>query len=147
MVLSQNLSHDFNECFIPFSAYRDDHVAPANRRRRNSMNTRTPSPTITSSYSSYEVNFTTPEYGAAQRRFAQRPLDLGGATDQVFLILFGTGFRNHRGLPGVNLWRGGVAVPVQFAGAAPGDPGRDEINAALPRGLTGRGEMDVVLMV
>ena len=55
--------------------------------------------------------------------------------------------RNHRGLPGVNLRLGGVAVPAQFAGATPGDPGGDQINAALPRGLTGRGEMDVMLTV
>jgi uncharacterized protein (TIGR03437 family) len=40
-----------------------------------------------------------------------------------------------------------VAVPAQFAGAAPGNPGGDQFNAALPHGLTGRGEMDVVLMV
>lgn len=80
-VLSQNLSKDFNESFIPLSAYRDDHVAPANRRRRNSTNTRTPSPTITSPYWSDEVNSTTPNptpRNAGSHRvrstWAQRPI-------------------------------------------------------------------------
>ncbi len=87
------------------------------------------------------------QYDAAQRRFVPRPIDLGGETEQVFLILFGTGWRNRQGLSSVNLQLGGVAVPVQFAAATPTDPGADQINAALPRSLIGRGEMDLVLVV
>jgi uncharacterized protein (TIGR03437 family) len=87
------------------------------------------------------------QYDAVQRRFVPRPIDLGAATDQVFLILFGTGWRNKPGLPGINLKLADVVVPVQFAGAAPGNPGSDQINAALPRSLIGRGEVEVVLVV
>jgi uncharacterized protein (TIGR03437 family) len=84
------------------------------------------------------------QYDAAQRRFVPRPIDLGAANEQVFLILFGTGWRN---APRANLQIGGVAAPVTFAGAAPGNPGVAQLNAALPRTLIGRGDVDVVLTV
>ncbi|MBI1760212.1 MAG: hypothetical protein HYR56_02140 [Acidobacteria bacterium] len=87
------------------------------------------------------------QYDAAQRRFVPRPIDLGGASEQVYLILFGTGLRNHPGLSSVSLKLGGIVLPVQFAGANPSDPGGDQINALLPRSLLGRGEQDLVLVV
>ncbi|MGH9840847.1 MAG: NF038122 family metalloprotease [Blastocatellia bacterium] len=86
-------------------------------------------------------------YDSAQRRFVPRALDLGEETDIVALVLFGTGLRNHQGMSGVSLKIGGLAVPVQFAGAHPGIPGLDQINVVLPRSLIGRGEMDVALSV
>jgi uncharacterized protein (TIGR03437 family) len=87
------------------------------------------------------------QFDTAQRRFVARPIDLGAATDQVFLILFGTGWRNNLSLSAISLKLGGVVLPVQFAGAAPNNPGTDQLNAALPRSLIGRGEVDVVLVV
>jgi uncharacterized protein (TIGR03437 family) len=87
------------------------------------------------------------QYDAAQRRFVPRPIDLGAANEQVFLVLFGTGWRNRSALAGIDLKLGGVAATVQFAGAAPDAPGGDQLNAALPRSLIGRGEMDLVLAV
>lgn len=87
------------------------------------------------------------QYDGAQRRFVPRPIDLGGENETVVLVLFGTGLRNRPGLASVNLKVGGVAVPVQYAGAAPSNTGTDQINAALPRSLIGRGEMDLVLVV
>jgi uncharacterized protein (TIGR03437 family) len=35
------------------------------------------------------------QYDATQQKLIARPIDLGPATDQIFLILFGTGFRAH----------------------------------------------------
>ena len=61
------------------------------------------------------------------------PIDLGPEGDQVFLVLFGTGFRN-AALADVNLRIGAVTIPALFAGAAPGFAGLDQVNAGpLPR--------------
>ncbi len=86
------------------------------------------------------------EYDAEQRRFAPRPIDLGEATDQVFLVLYGVGIRNRQSLNGVSLNIGGVVAPPQYAGTST-FPGVDQINALLPRSLIGRGELDLVLVV
>jgi uncharacterized protein (TIGR03437 family) len=42
---------------------------------------------------------------------------------------------------------GGVAVPVQFAGAQGQYPGFDQVNVQLPASLKGQGTADVVLTV
>jgi uncharacterized protein (TIGR03437 family) len=81
----------------------------------------------------------------AQNRLVPVPLDLGPETDQVFLILFGTGIRNHSSPASVSI--GGVSARVDFAGAAPGYVGLDQVNVLVPRSLRGRGEVDVVLAV
>ena len=83
----------------------------------------------------------------AQRRFVPRPLDLGEATDNVFLILYGTGLRNHRDLSAVRARIGGLETPVDYAGPQRGFAGLDQINVRLPRSLIGRGEIDLVMMV
>ena len=86
------------------------------------------------------------EFNEAQNRFVAKPIDLGPATDQVFLILYGTGFRNRSSLAAVTCKIGGGDAPVLFAGAAPGFAGLDQINVGpLPRSLAGRGEVDVVV--
>jgi uncharacterized protein (TIGR03437 family) len=90
---------------------------------------------------------TAAQYDAAQGRFVPRPLDLGPTTEQVYLILFGTGLRNHHGLQTVSAQIGGVEAPVQYAGAASGFVGLDQVNLQLPRSLIGRGETDIVLSV
>jgi uncharacterized protein (TIGR03437 family) len=40
-----------------------------------------------------------------------------------------------------------VNVPVQFAGAQPSFPGRDQVNVSLPAALSGAGNANVVLTV
>jgi uncharacterized protein (TIGR03437 family) len=91
------------------------------------------------------------QFDAARQQFVARPIDLGpdlgNATDQVFLILYGTGLRYRSALSAVTVKAGGVEAPVSFSGAATGFVGLDQINARLPRSLIGRGEVDVVLMV
>ncbi len=87
------------------------------------------------------------EYDSARQRFTPRPLDLGAATDQLFLILFGAGVRHHAGLATVSVKIGGVDAPLLFAGPHPQLAGLDQMNVSLPRSLMGRGEMDVVLTV
>lgn len=75
------------------------------------------------------------------------PIDLGDPNDQVFLLLFGTGFRYRQSLSGVSVTIGGVPVEVLYAGAQGGLFGLDQLNLRLTRALAGRGEMDVELKV
>jgi uncharacterized protein (TIGR03437 family) len=89
----------------------------------------------------------TAQYDATQRRFVPLPLDLGAATEQSFLILYGTGLRHHQGLSNVSAQIGGVTVPVHFAGKQPTFIGLDQLNVLLPRSLMGRDELDVALTV
>lgn len=79
--------------------------------------------------------------------FVTVPIDLGATTDQVFVILFGSGFRNRSGLSNVTAQIGGTAAQVQFAGPQGTLVGLDQANVLLPRSLAGRGELDVVLTV
>jgi hypothetical protein len=70
-------------------------------------------------------------------------VDLGGATDQVYLSLYGTGFRDSSG---ASATVGGVNVPVY--GFAPVEvyQGEDVVNIGpLPHSLAGRGELLVML--
>jgi uncharacterized protein (TIGR03437 family) len=82
-------------------------------------------------------------FDAATNRFVSAPIDLGPGSDQVFLILFGTGFR-FANSPSLTATIGGANAEVLFAGAAPGFVGLDQANVRLSRSLIGRGEVDVV---
>ena len=70
------------------------------------------------------------------------PVDLGAAGDQVFLSLYGTGFR---GATQATATVGGVTVPAVFA-AVEAYPGEDVVNLGpLPRSLAGRSVVSVVV--
>lgn len=86
-------------------------------------------------------------WDAAQNRFVATPIDLGNETEQVFLILFGTGIRYRSALSNVTAQVGGTDAAVTYAGAQNEFAGLDQINLLLPRGLAGRGEVDLVLSV
>ncbi|MGH9938199.1 MAG: hypothetical protein ACREAM_18295, partial [Blastocatellia bacterium] len=87
------------------------------------------------------------QFDPARKRFVPIPLDLGPATDRVFLILYGTGLRHRSSLSAVSCDIGGVNSEALFAGAAPGFAGLDQVNVRLPRSLAGRGEVDLSLFV
>jgi uncharacterized protein (TIGR03437 family) len=74
--------------------------------------------------------------GTAQQEPA--PLDFGPESDRLFLILFGTGFRQRTVLANVTATIGGTAATVDFAGAQGGLAGLDQANLQLPRSLAGR---------
>ncbi len=76
-------------------------------------------------------------------RFVAVPIDLGPASDQVFLILFGTGMR-YRTVATASI--GGTDSPVLYVGPSV-FVGLDQCNVSLPRSLAGRGEVDVVMTV
>lgn len=86
-------------------------------------------------------------FDAAQGRFVATPIDLGAQSDLVYLILYGTGLRFRSGLSGVTATIGGANANVLYAGGQTGLTGLDQTNVLLPRGLAGRGEIDVALTV
>ncbi len=75
------------------------------------------------------------------------PLSLGPETDQVILMLFGTGIRGLGSLAAASVTIGGEAAEV--LGVAPQDEyaGLDQVNVRVPRSLIGRGEADLVLTI
>jgi uncharacterized protein (TIGR03437 family) len=86
-------------------------------------------------------------FDPAQNQFVAVPIDLGPETDQVFLVVYGTGFRFRSSLGAVAATIGGTAAQVTFAGPQGTFVGLDQGNILLPRSLIGRGEVDVVLTV
>lgn len=82
------------------------------------------------------------------RRVA-RPIDLGPAGEQVFLILYGTGFRGAAGaVPNeIQAEIGGEPCGILYAGAQNALAGLDQVNLRLPNSLRGRGEVPVKLTV
>jgi uncharacterized protein (TIGR03437 family) len=86
-------------------------------------------------------------FDQSQNQFVAVPIDLGPESDQVFLVHFGTGFRNRTALSAVTATVGGAAMQVTFAGPQGQLFGLDQTNIRLARSLIGRGEVDVVLTV
>jgi uncharacterized protein (TIGR03437 family) len=78
-------------------------------------------------------------------RFDPIPIDLGPDTDQVILLLFGTGFRGFSALSALSCAFGGTDVPILGAAAVSGLEGLDQVNVGpVPRSLIGRGNVNVV---
>jgi uncharacterized protein (TIGR03437 family) len=76
------------------------------------------------------------------------PIDLGAATDQVYLSLYGTGIRGFSSLSAITVTIGGIAVPVIAAAAQSQFVGLDQVNVGpLPGTLAGKGNSSVVLRV
>jgi uncharacterized protein (TIGR03437 family) len=88
---------------------------------------------------------TVASFDQAQGRFVPLPIDLGPASDQLFLILFGTGLRFRSSLAAASATIGGVNSEVLFVGAQGGLVGLDQVNLRLPRSLAGRGIVDIEL--
>jgi len=72
------------------------------------------------------------------------PIDLGPPTDQVFLILYGTGFRA-AGTANTTMTIGGQKAQVSFAGDQGAFAGLDQVNVLVPRNLAGSGSVNIVL--
>lgn len=86
-------------------------------------------------------------YDETQKRFVAVPLEISQANEQVFLILFGTGWRGRSNLNNVSVTLGGLAVETSFAGPQGSLAGLDQLNLRLPRELSGRGEVELALRV
>ena len=81
-------------------------------------------------------------------KLVARPIDLGPETDQVFLVLYGTGFRFNGGLSTIQALVGGRDVTVGYAGPQGYFVGEDQINiGALPRSLIGAKQVNFAVSV
>jgi uncharacterized protein (TIGR03437 family) len=87
------------------------------------------------------------QYDPGQGKYVTVPINLGPETEQVFLVLFGTGIRGVSALSGITASIGGVSSGVDFAGPQGTFVGLDQINVRLSRSLIGRGAVDVGLTV
>jgi serine-type D-Ala-D-Ala carboxypeptidase/endopeptidase len=87
------------------------------------------------------------QFNTTQNKFVAVPIDLSDASDQVFLLLFGTGLRGRSTLATVNAQMGGLATNVLYAGEQGSFAGLDQINLPISRTLQGRGEITVNLTV
>jgi len=87
------------------------------------------------------------QFNPAQNNWAPLPIDFGPTTDDLYLVLFGTGVRFRSSLNGASLRINSVEIPVLFAGPQGYFEGLDQINARLPRNLAGIGESSVKLTV
>ena len=82
-----------------------------------------------------------------KRQFVAAPINLDSATDNVFLVLFGTGVRFRSSLGAVSVKIGGVNAETIYAGQQGSFVGLDQLNVSLPRSLTGRGEVELSVIV
>jgi uncharacterized protein (TIGR03437 family) len=87
------------------------------------------------------------QYDPALMKNVPIPIDLGPESDQVFLILYGTGMRFRSSLSNISVRIGGLDSQVTFAGAQPDYIGLDQLNVRIPRILKGRGEVQIVVTV
>jgi uncharacterized protein (TIGR03437 family) len=83
--------------------------------------------------------------GAGSAGYNTAPFSISPASTNVYLVLYGTGIRNHSLNP-VQATIGGTKVPVVYAGPVAGAPGLDQINVGpLPQSLAGTGKGDVTV--
>jgi uncharacterized protein (TIGR03437 family) len=87
------------------------------------------------------------QFDAGQNRFVPVPIVIGPNTDQVFLVLFGTGVRYRSSLAAATASLGGTSTEVLYAGPQGSLVGLDQMNLRIPRSLAGRQEIDVFLIV
>lgn len=91
------------------------------------------------------------QFNSTTNRFEAVPIDLGpdlgSGADQVFLIAYGSGFRNRSSLSAARATIGGTSADVTYAGAQGNLTGLDQANIRLPRSLAGRGNVDLVFTV
>ena len=86
------------------------------------------------------------QYDQTAKRYVPLPIDLGPETEQVFLILFGTGFPPIPiPLTLVSAKAGNTPVEVAYFGRSRDYVGLDQINLKLPRSLIGKGEVNLEL--
>lgn len=79
----------------------------------------------------------------SQESGAAEAVDLGGAGDAAYLVLYGTGIRHFTDKVACTV--GGRSAAVLFAGPQGGSAGVDQVNILMPAELKGIGRADVVV--
>jgi uncharacterized protein (TIGR03437 family) len=75
---------------------------------------------------------------------AASPINMGSATDQVYLVLYATGM-DAASATNVQVTVGGVNCMVEYSGSQGLFTGLDQINVLLPASLAGKGTVEVQL--
>jgi hypothetical protein len=87
-------------------------------------------------------------YDPTQQQWVPIPIDIGDATQTLFLVLYGTGIRNNPASQSVTATINGQSVPVAFAGPQSQFAGEDQVNLGpLPLNLKGAGTVNVQILV
>jgi uncharacterized protein (TIGR03437 family) len=73
------------------------------------------------------------------------PIDLGPASDEVYLSLLGTGIRNRSDLGSIHIIFDRQSPPALYAGPQFAYTGVDQINLLLPRALAGSGMTAILI--
>lgn len=76
-----------------------------------------------------------------------RRITFGPPSEQLFLVLFGTGLRGLSSAENVTAQLEDQQLPIKFLGPAPGLIGVDQVNVPLPPNLAGRGASPLGLLV
>lgn len=87
------------------------------------------------------------KFDPALNRIVAVPIDLSVAGDQVFLILYGTGFKQRMDIQAVSASLGTTSLPVIHAQAQGTFVGLDQLALQLPAELAGSGEVDLKALV
>jgi uncharacterized protein (TIGR03437 family) len=87
------------------------------------------------------------QFDPVSNKVIPTPIDVGNPAEQVYLVLFGTGFRHRSDLANVSAKIDGAQMQVLFAGAQGNLVGVDQCNVRLPGSLAGRGEAGITLTV
>jgi uncharacterized protein (TIGR03437 family) len=87
------------------------------------------------------------QLNSATNRYEAVPIEVSDSAEQVYLLAFGTGFRNRTATTAVTATIGGTNAEVIYAGAQGGFAGLDQANIRIPASLAGRGSVEVVLVV
>lgn len=94
-------------------------------------------------------------FDVAQNRMVPVPITRNNG-DTLYLVLFGSGFRNAPDSDGnsgngvaenVEVTIGGLSAPVVFAGPAPGYAGLDQLNVQIPAEVTAGAQLTLVIKV
>jgi uncharacterized protein (TIGR03437 family) len=85
-------------------------------------------------------------FDQASNRFVPEPINLGPESEQVYLVVYGSGLRGYSNAVTATL--GGAPINVIFVGPQGGFAGLDQLNLGpVPRSLAGRGVVDLVVTV
>jgi len=85
-------------------------------------------------------------FDQTQNKYVPNPVGFGPDGNQLYLVLYGTGFRHAAAQSDVTATVNGVSVPIMTA-AQGVYPGLDQANLQLPNSLAGAGTVDVIIKV
>ena len=87
------------------------------------------------------------QWDSTSHQYMPVSIDLGSESDQVYLVLYGTGIRFRSSPDSVKLLIGGQQIPVTYAGVQGTVDGLDQVNLLLPNTLRGAGRVDVSISI